>query len=262
MVKEFINKILFYFFCFYYSCHNKNKYIKTQKTYILAHRGLTSKHLENTLEAFLAAFESGADGIEFDVQLSKDLVPVVFHDDNLQRLSSSNKDIDNLNILDLKSVILTSSKYNNNYYIPLLSEVLLTLPKDKILNIELKETFLNKDKNAYINLISILTDYKNKFKIVISSFNADILINFSEISRDFELALLIDKKINILELIKINKIIKNIKYLNPHLSLLNKFIIKFNINFIIWGHKKIENKTKVIIEKQFGLISDICEKLI
>ena len=167
MVKEFINKTLFYFFCFYYSCHNKNKYIKTQKTYILAHRGLTSKHLENTLEAFLAAFESGADGIEFDVQLSEDLVPVVFHDDNLKRLSSCHKDIDKVNRLDLENIILTSSKYNNNYYIPLLSEVLLTLPKDKILNIELKETFLNKDKSAYINLIAILAIYKTKFKIII-----------------------------------------------------------------------------------------------
>lgn len=260
MVKEYINKTLFYFFCFYYSCYNKNKYIKTQKTYILAHRGLTSKHLENTLEAFLAAFESGADGIEFDVQLSKDLVPVVFHDYNLQRLSGSNKNINNINILDLNNIILTSSKYDNKYSIPLLSEVLLVLPENKIINIELKETFLNKNKEIYHDLISLLSIYRNKFKIIISSFHADVLIDFLEISKDFELALLIDKKIDILELIRIRKIIKDLNYLNPHLSLLDDFIARLSINFIIWGHKKIENK--INLSKQFGLISDICEKII
>ena len=54
---------------------------------IFAHRGASGYAPENTLEAFALAQQQGADGIELDVQLSKDGVPVVFHDESLKRVS-------------------------------------------------------------------------------------------------------------------------------------------------------------------------------
>jgi glycerophosphoryl diester phosphodiesterase len=48
---------------------------------IIAHRGSWSHHRENTLEAFVAAYEEGADMVELDVWLSADGVPVVHHDE-------------------------------------------------------------------------------------------------------------------------------------------------------------------------------------
>lgn len=50
---------------------------------IVAHRGASATHHENTLEAFLAAAEQGADGIELDVRISADEVLVVYHDAHL-----------------------------------------------------------------------------------------------------------------------------------------------------------------------------------
>jgi glycerophosphoryl diester phosphodiesterase len=50
---------------------------------IVAHRGASATHRENTLEAFRAAAEQGADGIELDVRLSGDQVLVVHHDAHL-----------------------------------------------------------------------------------------------------------------------------------------------------------------------------------
>jgi glycerophosphoryl diester phosphodiesterase len=52
---------------------------------ILGHRGAPREGPENTLRAFRRAMEHGADGIELDVQLSADGVPVVIHDDTLDR---------------------------------------------------------------------------------------------------------------------------------------------------------------------------------
>ena len=46
---------------------------------VVAHRGYSSQHPENTMEAFIAARDSGADMIELDVQLTKDNVLVIFH---------------------------------------------------------------------------------------------------------------------------------------------------------------------------------------
>lgn len=52
---------------------------------IIGHRGAPAVALENTLPAFEAAIAAGADGIEFDVRLSSDGVPVIIHDDTLTR---------------------------------------------------------------------------------------------------------------------------------------------------------------------------------
>jgi len=52
---------------------------------IIGHRGASAIAPENTLAAFTRAIQDGADGIEFDVRLSRDGVPVVIHDDTLTR---------------------------------------------------------------------------------------------------------------------------------------------------------------------------------
>ncbi|MEE0400745.1 MAG: glycerophosphodiester phosphodiesterase family protein, partial [Christensenellales bacterium] len=54
---------------------------------IYAHRGASGYAPENTLRAFALAADMGADGVELDVQISKDGRLVVFHDDELSRLT-------------------------------------------------------------------------------------------------------------------------------------------------------------------------------
>lgn len=58
---------------------------------VIGHRGntgnpLNSNNIENTVSSFLSAWNIGADGVEFDVELSKDGVLVVHHDDNFGRV--------------------------------------------------------------------------------------------------------------------------------------------------------------------------------
>ena len=60
--------------------------MKTAPTTLIAHRGDRSGGVENTLPAFVAAAEAGALFLECDVQLSADGVPVIMHDDRLERL--------------------------------------------------------------------------------------------------------------------------------------------------------------------------------
>jgi len=52
---------------------------------IIGHRGASAVAPENSMAAFAAAIAAGADGIEFDVRLSRDGVPVIIHDDTLTR---------------------------------------------------------------------------------------------------------------------------------------------------------------------------------
>ena len=57
------------------------------KPLIIAHRGSSANAPENTLTAFQKAIDEKADGIEFDVRLAKDNVPVIFHDSTLKRMT-------------------------------------------------------------------------------------------------------------------------------------------------------------------------------
>ena len=75
----------------------------------IAHRGYSGKFDENTMLAFKKAIEYKADGIEMDVQLSKDGVPVIIHDETLDRTTNGHgfvKDytLDELKIFRTKSI--------------------------------------------------------------------------------------------------------------------------------------------------------------
>ena len=71
----------------------------------IAHRGISSKAPENTLASFKKSLIHGFNIIEFDVQLSKDNIPVIFHDESLERTTNGvgllkNHNWDELKILD------------------------------------------------------------------------------------------------------------------------------------------------------------------
>ena len=61
-------------------------YLDESGVSIFAHRGGSIEAPENTLEAFQYALDLGCEYIETDVQLSKDGIPYIFHDDNLKRI--------------------------------------------------------------------------------------------------------------------------------------------------------------------------------
>lgn len=71
---------------------------------IIAHRGASALAPENTLAAFRRAAEDGAEGIEFDVRLAKDGVPVVFHDADLRRLAAKKGSIGDYTSAELAKI--------------------------------------------------------------------------------------------------------------------------------------------------------------
>jgi len=71
---------------------------------IIAHRGASALAPENTLAAFKRALAVGADGVEFDVRLSKDDVPVVIHDNNILRTTGVDQRVVDLTAEQLSRV--------------------------------------------------------------------------------------------------------------------------------------------------------------
>lgn len=126
-----------------------------------AHRGLYSDDgmiPENSLEAFNKAIENNY-GIELDVSFTKDKKTVVFHDDNLLRMTGLNKKISDCTLEEIESLYLNGTDYK----IPTFNEV-LDLVDDKVpLIIEIKS---NRDRDGLCNSVkNELNDYKGRFCI-------------------------------------------------------------------------------------------------
>jgi glycerophosphoryl diester phosphodiesterase len=71
---------------------------------IIAHRGASAYAPENSLAAFNLALSEGAEGIEFDVRLAADGVPVVFHDESLERIGGQKTRVGEMNSEQLSEV--------------------------------------------------------------------------------------------------------------------------------------------------------------
>lgn len=104
-----------------------------------AHRGFKSKYPENTMLAFKKALESGADGIELDVHLSKDGHLVIIHDENLLRTCGYDTFVKDLILEELKKLNAAYGYGGIDEKIPTLREY-FDFVKDTnlITNIEIK----------------------------------------------------------------------------------------------------------------------------
>ncbi|MEM9393634.1 MAG: glycerophosphodiester phosphodiesterase family protein [Pseudomonadota bacterium] len=104
----------------------------------LAHRGLhhiSTDIVENSISAANAAIEHGF-GIEIDVQLSRDGIAVVFHDNELSRLTKEEGRVQNIDAKDLCTIALLGSAEDR---IPSLSELLSVVGGRVPVLIELKD---------------------------------------------------------------------------------------------------------------------------
>jgi len=106
---------------------------------ILGHRGASALAPENTLEAFRLALERGADGIEYDVQLSRDGHAVVFHDTALERTTRAEGPLGARDLHDLERLV-AGPRESAGCRIPRLASVLERVPGIHDLEIKLPDT--------------------------------------------------------------------------------------------------------------------------
>ncbi|HCT90762.1 MAG TPA: glycerophosphodiester phosphodiesterase [Lachnospiraceae bacterium] len=110
-------------------------------TEIFAHRGASGYAPENTIPAFELAHRQGADGIELDVQMTKDGEVVVLHDETIDRVSTGRGPVREYTLKELRQFSFHNGMetYAGGVKIPTLAEVLrLARPWEMQVNIELK----------------------------------------------------------------------------------------------------------------------------
>lgn len=113
-------------------------------TKIWAHRGASGYAPENTLEAFGLAVEQKADGVELDVQLTKDDKIVVIHDERLERVSGQRGFVKDFALEELKALNVSRpiEEYRETK-IPTLEEVYDLLKGTGLtINVEIKSSLI------------------------------------------------------------------------------------------------------------------------
>ena len=151
---------------------------------IYAHRGYSANYPENTLSAFEAALPY-VDGIELDVQLSKDGRLVVIHDETVDRTTNGTGWVKDMTLQELRQL-----KIDGYERIPTLEEVLGLIERSNVtLNIELKT-----DQYAYPGIERLAWFAVDEFelgdRVVFSSFNRETLVLLRDVAPVARLAVL------------------------------------------------------------------------
>lgn len=165
------------------------------QTKIIAHRGASAHAPENTMHAFKKAQELHANGIETDIHLTKDDIPVLMHDEKINRTSNGkgfirNYTYEQLLQFDLGSWFSSSFAHTK---IVTLDEFLSWMQETKLqAHIELKNNKIDYPRIEEIVYNCIQTHSMGE-RAIISSFNYESTQRFKALSSTIEVAYLTSK---------------------------------------------------------------------
>ena len=212
----------------------------------IGHRGAKGYAAENTIASFQKAIELGVDMIELDVHLSKDGIPVVIHDETIDRTTHHSGFVNQFTAEFLQSI-----------GVPSLKDVFDLVENRCAINIEIK---------VFVATKPVLEVLKNtKFpqeKIIISSFNWDVLNVCHSEGENISLGFLTELSIE--EALTFAKKI-NAYSINPYFKLLNpenvKDIHQNGFKVFPWTVNNPDDITFVKSLKVDGIISDFPDRL-
>lgn len=142
-----------------------------RKTKIWAHRGSSGFAPENTLPAFAVAKELDIDGIELDVQMTKDGELVVIHDETINRTSDGKGWVKDFTLEQLRQFNFAKNKPAFGFVtIPTLQEVYeLFQETDYVVNVELKTSVIPYDLEEKVHELTVEMGMENQ--VIYSSFS-------------------------------------------------------------------------------------------
>ncbi len=162
---------------------------------VMAHRGYSGKYPENTMLAFQKAVEVGCDGIELDVQLTKDGVLVIIHDEMIDRTTDGTGAVKDYTYEELKKFNAAVNFGNVTEFqpIPTFEEYCAWIAETNIdTNIEIKT-----GRYYYEDIEKKTLDMVHKYglekKILYSSFNHMSLVKIKELLPEAECGALLNE---------------------------------------------------------------------
>ena len=171
---------------------------------IIAHRGASAVAPENTLCAFREALAIGVDGIECDIRLSKDFVPIVIHDADLRRTGLRDEKISQLTAAQLAQVDVGSwfnLRFRKKAKREFIGETIPTLSKlfemmrdnDKLIYVEMKCEDDNECRIAGA-VAEVIQSYNFASRIIVKSFEHPSIVEMKRLLPEIKTAALFRPK--------------------------------------------------------------------
>lgn len=234
------------------------------KTLNLAHRGFSSQFPENTMIAFEQAYQIGADGLELDVQLTRDGEVVIFHDKMIDRMTNGSGTLSELTLKDVQSVSIDGLMQDElpRQKIPTLKEYLSWVhDKDFLTNIELK-TLTGEDIGLESKVLKLIFEYGVEERVIISSFHRQNMARVKKQSPSIQTGLLVPGCND--HILKLTKEL-GMDYIHPHALSLDETLIEqahhFELGINTWTVNELADLEKVANEGIHAVITDFPDLL-
>jgi len=213
---------------------------------LVGHRGAAALAPENTLPSFAKAYECGATAIEFDVRLTRDSVPVIFHDESLERLTGVEARLRDLSFRELREL-----KVLGEAQVPTLEEVLEFASGKLAVDVELKEPGAEKE------VVRLLGRYCLEEESLITSFFPEILSRVRELAPDLRLGVLLErwdeKYLDIARRVGAHAILPNYTSLTPDVV---DTIKREGFALIVWTVNDPRDAARLLRQGVDGIITD------
>ncbi len=231
---------------------------------VLAHRGASAYAPENTLASFYKAIELGANGIETDLQKTKDGVIVLFHDNILDKKSDKKGAVVDYTWAELQEADVGSwfsPRYKGERLITFEQFLIFFGRRDLLFVIELKSLFTASEVREIIRLID---EYDIRKKATITSFVFGNLKTTRDVDKNIRIGYVLNKKID-------NDVIRQLESIDgrqvcPRAELITPDQVKLahhhGLEVSAWGIQNVEIMNNMITLGVDGIIIDFPDKLI
>ncbi|MGD8922322.1 MAG: glycerophosphodiester phosphodiesterase [Candidatus Zixiibacteriota bacterium] len=225
---------------------------------IIAHRGAVSFAHENTLEAFEAAVQIGADAIEFDVRRTSDGVLVIHHD---ATLPGKRRQVANATCEELKL-----SGARRGYHIPTLEETLHHLCGRIALDIELKEAGFERE------VLDLVREFYPFRHAILKSFNETAVRRLKELAPDAMIGLLVGahrvksmlSSKRVLTIARVRRL--NADFVSPHRVLVRLPFVRrmrlAGIPLVVWTVNDVRTARRLSRQGIAGIITNVPERFV
>jgi glycerophosphoryl diester phosphodiesterase len=167
--------------------------VTVDSPWVVAHRGGRAYGPENTKRAIENGIQMDADAIEFDVRVTNDKIPILFHDKTIKRTSNNKKDINvsDLTLAELKQLDIGSwyGKSFSGEQVLTLDEAFQEINARKPLLVELKDI----DVTDVTYVIDVIHQHDMVHTIYVMSFHGELLDQVKKLDARIETVFLLHK---------------------------------------------------------------------
>lgn len=239
---------------------NPLKRVIDLQTKIFAHRGASMYAPENTMPALELAVELGAEGVEIDIRLTKDQVPVLIHDDSVDRTTDGTGFVRDYTLEEIQALDAGSwfsEKFAGTTIITLEDFLEWAKTNDLLLNIEFKIDPKNK-KDFEQKVFDLVKKHDLLERTIISTFSVSSLQKMKELDLPFNRALLTSKDEGDL-IDRVREL--NLEGLHISHGILTEELMdearKNDIEVRVYTVNESEDMKRVYAEQCDGIISDV-----